>query len=244
MLKDKIVLITGSSSGIGAAIAELALKYKAKVVLHGKTESEHLINRAKNMKAFFVASDVSNKSEVQASTKKIIDKFGKIDVLINCAGINKVKPFLETEDHDWLDIYKTNVLGIVHFCQAVIPHMKSSHYGRIVNIASIRACDEAASVRTMAYSSSKASVVNITAALAKECAPEIAVNAVSPGFVETDMSQTWNEVVWKQARSSLFGRTGYPEEIAEVALFLASNRASFITGQTIIADGGYLIAGK
>jgi len=115
-------------------------------------------------------------------------------------------------------------------------------YGRIVNIASIRAFGSTSG--RPAYSASKAAVMNLTSVLAKEFAPDILVNAVAPGFIETPMSKVWDEEIWKKIKTALLGRVGQPKEIAEAILFLASDKASFITGQTIIVDGGYSISGK
>ncbi len=238
--EGKRILITGSSRGMGWAMAQLAAERGAEVVLHGLTDSEHLRDRANSLGADYLFFDVSNAELVK---KKIADA-GSFDVLINSAGIVKPKPFLETTDEDWLEEYRVNVLGIVHCCQAVIPGMKKKGYGRIVNIASIRGIREMASGRGTSYSASKAAVINLTAALAKEFAPDIAVNAVAPGFTATDMSKTWNDTVKQQVKTALIGRAAQPEEIAEVALFLASDAARFITGEVINVDGGYLISGK
>ena len=246
MLEGKVILITGSSrpNGIGAATARLAKSYGAIVILHGKTESANLRNLASKIKCSYIACNAADKKEVVNQIEKVVKKFRKIDALINCIGLVETKPFLETTDEDWINRYKDNFLGVVHLCQAVVPYMQKVKKGRIVNIASIRGHTVPASRRDMTYSAAKAAIINFTAALAKELAPDILVNAVSPGMTETDMAKTWNEVVWEQAKSALVGRVGKPEEIAEVLLFLASDRASFITGQTIIVDGGYTIAGK
>ncbi|OGH39064.1 MAG: hypothetical protein A3B44_03120 [Candidatus Levybacteria bacterium RIFCSPLOWO2_01_FULL_38_21] len=243
-LQNKVILITGSSGGIGSATATLASESGAKVILHGNTNSKKLEGLARKLKADFIACDVTNKSSVIKEVKRIVEKTKKIEGLINCAGIVRPKPFLETEDENWLEEYKVNFLGTVHFCQAVIPYMLKNKYGRIVNIASIRGHSATSTPRGMSYSASKAAIVNLTAALAKEYAPNIAVNAVSPGFVQTEMSKTWNETVWNQAKSSLLKRTAQPSEIGEALLFLISGKASFITGQTILVDGGYTISGK
>ena len=120
--------------------------------------------------------------------------------------------------------------------------MQKKGSGRIVNIASIRGYGITSS--RAAYSTSKAAIMNLTCTLAKEYAPMIAVNAVSPGFTRTDMAKTWSEQVWEQVKTSLLNRVGEPEEIAEAICFLASEKASFITGQSILVDGGYSIAGK
>lgn len=243
-LKGKVVLITGSSRGIGAATARLAKQNGATVVVHGKTESGELLALAKELDCSYIFCDVSDKVAVISAVQKLTKEMGRIDVLVNAAGIVTPKPLLESEDSDWMNEFQTNVLGTVHFCQAVIPVMQGKKYGRIVNVASVRGHSEMASNRGMSYSTSKAAIINMTSALAKEYAPAIAVNAVSPGFTETDMAKTWNDKVWEQARSALLGRPAKPLEIAEAILFLASDNASFITGQTILVDGGYSIAGK
>jgi 3-oxoacyl-[acyl-carrier protein] reductase len=241
----KVVLITGSARGIGAATARLAHKRGATIILHGRTDSAPLKKLSEELdNALSVTCDVGDKEAVQKVVKEIISKTGTIDVLINSAGIATSESFLEASDEHWLEVYRTNVLGVVNFCQAVIPNMQQKSYGRIVNIASIRGHEVAASNRVMAYSASKAAIVNLTAALAKEFAPNIAVNAVSPGFTQTDITENWTEATWKQVETSLLGRIGKPEELAEAIVFLASDRASFITGQTLVVDGGYAISGK
>ena len=246
MLEGKIILITGSSrpNGNGAAAARLAKGYGATSVIHGRTESDNLKNLTKKLNCDFIACDATDRKAVSEKVGELLKKYGKIDSLINCIGNVEAKPFLEMEDDDWIQRYKDNFLGVVHFCQAVTPIMKKVKYGRIVNIASIRGHVVTTTVRDMPYSAAKASIVNFSAALAKELAPYINVNAVSPGMTETDMAKTWDKTVWEQAESALAGRVGKPEEIAEVLLFLVSDKASFITGQTILVDGGYTIAGK
>jgi 3-oxoacyl-[acyl-carrier protein] reductase len=242
MLENKTILITGSSSGIGAATARLAKDYGATVILHGKTESEQLKNLANELSADYIFCDVTDKAAVDREVSKILEKVKKINVLVNCAGIAPRPSFMESTDDIWLDVFKVNVLGTVHFCQAVIPEMQKNNGGRIVNIASIRANIETSGKPV--YSASKAAIVNLTATLAKEFAPNIYVNAVSPGYTDTPISKNWDEAVWKQVNTALVGRIGQPNEIAEAILFLASDRASFISGQTIVVDGGYTIAGK
>jgi 3-oxoacyl-[acyl-carrier protein] reductase len=248
MLQDKVILITGSSRGIGAATARLARQYGADVVVHGKTKSPQLTEIAKELNALAITADVGDKQAVEKAVAQVIKTKGRIDILVNSAGKmtpkHLIKPFLELDDATWADIYQTNILGSVHFCQAVIPLMQAAGKGRIVNISSVRGHDALSSSRSVPYSSSKAAIKNMTAALAKEFAPTIAVNAVSPGFTETDIAQTWNETVWNQVKTALLGRTAQPQEIAEAILFLASDRASFITGQTLLVDGGYAISGK
>lgn len=244
-LTSKVLLITGSSRGIGAATARLAYARGAQVILHGQTRSTALEQLSAELNdAPIVVCDVASKSAVERALQPVLDEYGKIDVLINSAGIVLPKPFLEADDENWLDQYKVNVLGIVHMCQVVIPYMQKQHYGRIVNIASTRGYQTLASGRGMGYSVSKAAVINLTAALAKEFAPDIAVNAVAPSFTETDMSKSWNDAVREQVKTALLPRAAQPEEMAESILFLASDASSFTTGQTLLVDGGYIMSGK
>lgn len=244
MLDGRVVLITGSSRGIGAACARLAKNYGAKVILHGRTESEDLKKLAGELNTEFITCDVADKAAVEKAVKDTFEKLGKIDVLINSAGTLNNKTLFESDDENFLEAFRINFLGTVHFCQAVAPYMKKANYGRIVNMASIRGHAHLANNESVAYSASKAAVINFTTALAKECAPSILVNCVSPGPTLTEMSKHWSETLKQKYQTGLLKRAAEPEEIAEVLLFLASERNSFMTGQTIIADGGYSIAGR
>jgi 3-oxoacyl-[acyl-carrier protein] reductase len=239
-IKGKHLLITGSARGIGAAVARLATQRGARVTLHGKAESPALAELATELKAPFVTFDVGDRAAVHAA----LGKLGPLDALVNSAGIVRPKPFLELTEEDTLAEYRTNVLGTIYCCQAVLPAMKARGSGAVVNVSSIRGMAAMAAARGTVYSMTKAAILNLTAALAKEYAPEVNINAVAPGFTATEMAQTWSEGVWQQARSSLKGAPAQPEQIAEAILFLASPAASFITGQTLLVDGGYAIAGK
>ena len=244
-LKDKVIIITGSSrGGMGAAAARIASQRGAKVVLHGRAETDELKALAKELQSDYVLCDITDKSAVDSAVAEVIEKTGKIDALINCAGMAASAPFLESDDEHWTDVFKVNVLGTVHFIQAVAPHMLKAKSGRIVNVSSIRGMENMASSRITAYSASKAAVNNLTSALAKEFAPYIAVNAVAPGFTKTHMSKGWTEAVHAQVKTALLQRAAQHEELAETMIFLASDEASFITGQVLVVDGGYGIAGK
>ncbi|MDD9911927.1 MAG: SDR family oxidoreductase [Alphaproteobacteria bacterium] len=240
-----VIFITGSARGIGGATARLAKEQGWQPVLHGRTESARLKELAQELDAPFFTADVSDKPSIQSAIEQAYEKYGRLDALANCAGIVKPKPFLEMAPEDWQAEYQVNTLGSVFACQAAIPLMqKQENGGRIVNISSIRGLAPTMSARGMCYSMSKAAVCTLTETLAKEFSPKIAVNAVAPGFTATDMAETWSEGVWDQARSALAGRPAEPQEIAATAMFLASSQASFITGQTIVVDGGYTMAGK
>ncbi len=242
MLKNKTILITGAR-GIGGAAARLAVSYGAQVIIHGRTESPELKDLAKELKCDIVTFDAVDKESVQTSIETLMQKVSKIDGLINCIGIPKVKSFLDSTDEDWLDAFKVNVLGVIHVCQAVIPYMQKNEYGRIVNIASVRGYDIAGGIGRAPYSITKAAIKNLSADLAREFAPHIAVNSVSPGFTETAFSKTWGDSVWQSAKSALLKRVGQPNEIGELLCFLVSDKASFITGQDFIADGGLMASG-
>lgn len=243
MLQGKTIFITGSSRGMGAAAARLAKTYGAKVILHGKNETQELRKLSQELDSAYVTFDVADEAEVKQQCAKVIAEHGPINGLINSAGIVKSKPFLELERQDWVELIATNLRGVSQVCQAFLPEL-AKHKGSVVNVASMRGAPSVASTRIIPYSASKAGVINLSAALAKEAAPNVRVNSVSPGFTRTDMSKTWNDTVREQVKTALLGRAAEPEEVAEVMLFLISDRASFITGQDIVVDGGYSIAGK
>ncbi len=238
------VLITGSSRGIGAATAREVHALGGRVVLHGRTESPPLLALARELDAEFIVADVGNRTAVDEAVRGLLERDPTLSALVNCAGQVTPKPFLAATDEDWLAEFRVNLLGVVHFCQAVAPAMQAAGYGRIVNVASIRGENATSSARGMAYSASKAAVSNFTATLAKELAPSVTVTAVSPGFIATDMSATWTDAVWQQAQTALVGRAGRAEDIAHLLAFLASEKSAFLTGQTFVADGGYTISGK
>jgi 3-oxoacyl-[acyl-carrier protein] reductase len=242
MLKGKNILITGSSSGIGAATARLAKQYGANVVLHGKTESEKLVALAEEIDCEYIICDVGNKEEVDREIRKLSEKEIKIHCLANVAGAVAGKHFMDTTEEDWISSYKTNVLGIVYMCQALIPGMQSEKYGRIVNIGSVRAYPQGTLSSRLPYSASKAAVLNITAALAKEYAKDgITVNSISPGGINTEIAKSWDEATLKRNSDVLLGRIGEPNEIAEAICFFLSDKGSYSTGQDFVIDGGYLI---
>ena len=233
----KKILITGSSRGIGAAIARLAKEKGYDVLLHGRTHSSHLINLAKELDSKYIIFDVSKEDEV----KQAFSEISRIDVLVNSAGVNISKAFDNLTDSDWKTIYDINLFGLVNVTRHVVPIMnRSQSIGKIINIASIKGLY--ASVGRVAYASSKAAVINLTTGLAKELAPKILVNAVAPGFTSTEMTDnTWSDRIKKQVNNILLKRMADPKEIAEVVLFLSSSANEYITGQTINVDGGFSI---
>lgn len=243
MLKNKNILITGSSSGIGLATARLAKSYGANVIVHGQIDSPELQKIAEELGAEKIFCDISDKEAVLGEIQKLLDKKIKIDCLANVAGVVKTRSsFLESTEEEWISNYKVNVLGIVYMCQALIPHMQMNKYGKIVNVASIRAHPQGAVSTRMPYSAAKAGVVNITAALAKEYAKDgITVVSVSPGGVNTEIAKSWDEATIKRNSNVPLGRIAEPKEIAEAICFFLSDKSSYATGSDFLFDGGYII---
>lgn len=234
---QKSILITGSSRGIGAAVARLAKKEGYEVLLHGRTKSADLIKISKELDAKYFVFDVCDETEV----KNQLAPVEKLDILINSAGINISKPFNDLSDKDWRAVYDVNVFGLANVTRNLIPQLnRSKRLGKIVNIGSIKGIYS--SVGRVAYASSKAAVINLTTGLAKELAPKILVNAVAPGFTKTEMTDnTWSERIKNQVESILIKRMANPEEIANLVMFLSGENNNYITGQTIIIDGGFSI---
>lgn len=234
-IEGKNILITGSSRGIGAATAKLAKKYGANIILHGKTESEKLKQLSKELDCKYIFCDVSNEAQVYDAVKNL-----EINVLINNAGINPSKTFMQLTSNDWKDIYGVNVFGSVNFAKAVIPSMLERKCGKIINIASAKGHDHVRGKPS--YASSKAAVMRMTSSMAEEFSPYINVNAVAPGFTETEMTEdTMSEKIKSQINKIPLKRMAKPKEIAEMILFLASEKANYITGQTFTIDGGFSI---
>jgi 3-oxoacyl-[acyl-carrier protein] reductase len=243
----KTILITGSSRGIGKAIAALAHQQGYKVIVHGKTDSEALQQTHQeldgSLKAIF---DVSDKQAVQSAVQSLLDEVGVIDVLVNNAGIarNFLKDVAEADDDKALEEYRVNVLGTLHCVQAVLPKMLETGSGSVVNISSIKGYANLATMSTLTFAATKAGVISVTKALAKAY-PQVRFNAVAPGYVETDQVNDWNQDTFDRINNgTILGRIAKPEEIAPLVMFLASDDASYITGAEFLADGGYAIKGK
>lgn len=245
----KTILITGSSRGIGKAIAKLAHQKGYKVILHGKTVTDELTKTNDELKnSYIVAFDVADKQATHKAIEKLIAELGTIDVLVNNAGVarNFIKDVADMDDDKAIEEYQTNVLGILHCVQAVLPKMLEQKSGSVINIASIKGHYNLATMSTLTYAASKAGVMSITKALAKSYGDKnVRFNSVSPGYVETDQVNDWNEETFNRINNgTILGRISKPEEIAPLVLFLASDEAGYITGSDFLADGGYSIKGK
>jgi 3-oxoacyl-[acyl-carrier protein] reductase len=235
------MLIAGSSRGIGAALARIAVAHGWDVILHGRSDSTALRALQQELGAPVVSCDGMDR-EATFAALEAAGALDGIEALVNTLGAVAPSQILEDSDQLWQSMYAANVLAPLHFCQAVIPGMLRSGTGAIVNVSSIRGYDTLAEGEVAAYSAAKAALMNLTSTLARSLAPTIRVNCVAPGFTLTDMAASWSDRVRASAQTALLQRAAEPAEIAEALLFLASDRASFITGQTLLVDGGFELA--
>lgn len=245
----KVILVTGSSRGIGQAIAKKAFKEGYTVIVHGKTDSAELQKTHSELpgsiKSFF---DVGDKVATHKSIKEIISQTKEINVLVNNAGVAKnfLKDISDVDDELALEEWRTNVLGTIHCTQAALPQMLELKKGSIVNIASIKGYPNLATLSTFTFAQTKSAIVSMTKSLAKIYSPQgIRINCVSPGYVETDQVKLWNADTFRRINEgTLLSRMASPAEIADLVMFLASDNASYITGSNMLADGGYTLKGK
>jgi 3-oxoacyl-[acyl-carrier protein] reductase len=249
-LKDKVCIVTGASRGIGRAIALTFGQEGAFVVVNyskNKEKAEEVVNEIikKGGRAIIAHADVSKKEDVFRMVDKVGAEHKKIDVLVNNAGIVwKPTKILEGTTEEWEKVLNVNLLGTYYCIQAVAPFMIKQKYGKIINISSL------ASIGTVfgeqvAYGPSKAAVNILTKRLAFELGPHnINVNAIAPGLIKTEIlnlgrtEEELNKIFNEIAKVTALGRIGEPQDIANVALFLASDESDFITGQVIVVDGG------
>ncbi len=240
------VLITGASRGIGKEIALKFAKAGCNIILNYNSNEQKALQVAREVEKLgcrylLCKADVSNEQEVNSMVEKSIATFGHIDVLVNNAGVALSKLFQETSNSEILKVFGINTFGVINCSRAVVPNMISRKSGKIINISSIWG-KVGASMETV-YSASKGAVISFTLALAKELAPSnISVNCVCPGVIDTDMLSNLNsdEKHDLEIQTPLM-RLGSAEDVANAVYFLASENASFITGQVITVDGGFAL---
>ncbi len=243
---SKTVLITGASKGIGAATAILFAEKGYNVVMNYNNSVQSALILQKSLaesgyKVIAYQANVTNRIDVELMVKETIDRFGSIDVLINNAGVASQGLFTDISEIEWNEIMDVNLNGVYNVTQAVLPHMIRQKSGSIINISSM--WGQVGASCEVAYSAAKAGVIGLTKALAKEVGPSgIRVNCIAPGLIETGMNQELTlEDVATIVDETPLGRIGSTNDVASSALFLASENSSFITGQILGVNGGYII---
>lgn len=243
---NKTVVVTGGAKGIGAAVCRVFAEKGYNVVINYNTSeiAATSLSRELNDSGYVAAvfkADVSNSSEADSLISFAEKQFGSVDVLINNAGITEQKLFTDITDSDWSKMISVNLGGVFNCSRAVSPVFIKKHNGSIINISSVWGVSGASC--EVHYSASKSGVIGLTKALAKELGPSnIRVNCIAPGVIDTDMNKMHSaEILTELADSTPLCRIGKPEEVAKAVLFLASDDASFITGQTLCVDGGFIL---
>lgn len=244
-LKDKVALVTGGSRGIGKTISK-ALAHEGAVTIINYRENDEAAQRVlreimeNSGEALGMKGDVADSKQVNRIIDDILERFGRIDVLVNNAGVTKDSLLFEMEDDDWHLVIDTNLGGVYNFTKAVIRPMMLQNSGRIINISSIIA--EKPGRGQSNYAASKGAINSFTKAMAVELASKgITVNAISPGFILTDMSRHIHERHEAALRKLIpIRRCGKPDEVAPLVIFLASDDADYITGEIIGIDGGLM----
>ena len=242
---DKVAMITGATRGIGKQIALTLANEGYNIVLNYRTENDELIQakneiESKNVNCLTVQGDVTNFEDCKQMIERAINEFGKIDVLINNAGITKDMLLARMKEEDFKQVIDVNLVGTFNMTKNVISYMMKARNGRIINISSVVGI--AGNAGQTNYSASKAGIIGFTKSLAKEVASRnILVNAVAPGFIETNMTEVLKQEVKDEiAKNIPLKRMGTPQDVANVVKFLASEDSSYITGQVISVDGGMI----
>ena len=244
-LQNKIAIVTGASQGIGKTTAELFSKSGAHVVCIARNE-EKIKNLATTISknghsASYNSCDISDGDLFQNTIKSVINDYGKIDILINNAGVTRDSLVLRMRSDQWDEVLNTNLKGAFYATKSVLRSMMKNKYGRIINITSIVGLQGNSGQSN--YSASKAGLIGFSQSVAKEVASRgITINCIAPGWIETEMTNNLSQDIKSEIIKNIpIGRTGTTEDIAYTALFLASKESKYITGQTITVDGGRVI---
>lgn len=244
-LKDKVAVITGGTRGIGKAISLLFAEEGAEVVANFSKDvsaAEALTKeaRSRGLKVRLFKADVTQFDQVKEMVEETFTQYGKIDILVNNVGLIRDNFLMLMSDEDWESLIKANLTSLFYCCKAVIRKMIPERKGKIINISSISGILGTSGQTN--YAATKGGMISFTRSLARELGSfNIHVNAVAPGLIESDIaSRMPKEKIEAIIRSSSLGRMGKPEEVAQAVLFLASEQSDYITGQTIIVDGGII----
>jgi 3-oxoacyl-[acyl-carrier protein] reductase len=244
-LKDQVAIVTGGTKGIGRAICILLAEREAKVVANfskDRDAAEGLKKEAKSrgLNLGLFNADITQSDQVKEMVEETFSQYGKIDILVNNVGLVRDNFLMLMSDEDWNSLLTTNLTSLFYCCKSVIRKMIPQRKGKIVNISSISGI--LGTSGQVNYATTKGGMISFTKSLARELGPfNIHVNAVAPGLIESEVvSRMPKEKVETIIKSSCLGRMGKPEEVAQTVLFLASDHSNYITGQTIIVDGGIL----
>lgn len=246
-MERKVVLITGGSRGIGKAIAkkfakegyDIVINYVSESAELGKVKEEIIENR--NVDILFVKADVTNYNGCEEMIKEVINKFGRIDVLVNNAGITKDGLLMRMKEEDFDKVIEVNLKGTFNVTKNVIPYMMKQRSGKIVNISSVVGIGGNAGQAN--YAASKAGIIGFTKSVAKELASRnILANCVAPGFIKTDMTDVLSDAVKENINKQIpLNKMGEADEVANAVYFLASEENTYITGQVLNVDGGMIM---
>lgn len=247
MLKDKTALVTGGSGGIGLAIATLFAEQGAKVAIlgtnpeKGQKAAAGINENLSSSVCHFYQVDVSQTQQTEECLKQILAAFGKVDILVNNAGITRDQLLMKMTEQEWDEVLAVNLKSCYNTCRVVSRAMLKARSGKIINISSVVGLTGNAGQAN--YAASKGAIIAFTKALALELASRnILVNCLAPGFIETNMTSNLTSAQRETIISKIpLGRMGKPEEIANAALFLATNLSDYITGQVITVDGGMVM---
>jgi 3-oxoacyl-[acyl-carrier protein] reductase len=243
LLKDKVAIVTGGTKGIGKAITLLLAEEGAEVVANFSKDidaAENLMKEAQSrgLKVRLFKADVTQFDPVREMIEETFAQYGRIDILVNNVGLVRDNFLMLMSDEDWDSLLKANLTALFHCCRTVIRKMIPQRKGKIINISSISGILGTSGQTN--YAATKGGVISFTKSLARELGPfNIHANAVAPGLIESEVvSKMPKEKVEAIIKSSSLGRIGKPEEVAQAVLFLASESSDYITGQTIVVDGG------
>lgn len=246
MLKGKCALVTGASRGIGKAIALKLASLGANLVLNYRSSEQEALEVEKQVKdmgvnAISVKGDISKLEDVETLVSTAKEKFGAIDIMVNNAGITKDTLILRMKEEDFDTVIDVNLKGVFNCLKTITPVMVRQKYGKIINLSSVVGISGNAG--QVNYSASKAGVIGMTKSLAKEVGSRgINVNAIAPGFIETDMTDVLGDKYKDEIKKNIpLKKLGKPEDVANVVAFLASENSDYITGQVIHVDGGMLM---